>query len=171
MNNRIKRITLYGMLIALAMILSFVESLIPITLGIPGIKLGLANLVVIVALLTLGEREAFVISFMRMILVSFTFGNMSTLMYSVAGGLLSFLAMILIKKTGKFSELSISIVGGVMHNIGQIMMAFMIVKTRGVFAYLPFLLLAGSIAGTVIGMLSNMVIDRLQPMIDKIKEE
>lgn len=169
MNNRIKRITLYGMLIALAMILSFVESLIPITLGVPGIKLGLANLVVIVALLTLGEKEAFVISFMRMILVSFTFGNMSTLMYSVAGGVLSFLAMLIIKRTGKFSGLSISIVGGIMHNVGQIMMAFLIVKTRGVFAYLPFLLLAGSIAGTLIGILSHMIIDRIRPMIDKIK--
>lgn len=169
MNNRIKRITLYGMLIALAMILSFVESLIPITLGIPGIKLGLANLVVIVALLTWGEKEAFVISFMRMILVSFTFGNMSTLMYSVAGGVLSFLAMLIIKRTGKFSGLSISIVGGIMHNVGQIMMAFLIVKTRGVFAYLPFLLLAGSIAGTLIGILSHMIIDRIRPMIDKIK--
>lgn len=157
------------MLIALAMILSFVESLIPITLGIPGIKLGLANLVVIVALLTLGEKEAFVISFMRMILVSFTFGNMSTLMYSVAGGVLSFLAMLIIKRTGKFSGLSISIVGGIMHNIGQIMMAFLIVKTRGVFAYLPFLLLAGSIAGTLIGILSDMIIDRIRPIIDKIK--
>ena len=118
-----KRIAYLGMLTALAFIFSYVENLIPISIGIPGIKLGLANLVIVVALYTIGFKDALCLSIVRMILVAFSFSNLSAFLYSLAGGVLSLISMAIGKKSGCFSPTGVSVLGGIAHNIGQILMA------------------------------------------------
>ncbi len=161
-NVYIKNITLYGLLIALAMIFSFVETLIPITVFVPGMKLGLANLVVIVALYTLNDKSAVVISLVRILLVAFTFGNLSNMLFSIAGGILSLTFMIVLKRSKRFSRVFVSIVGAISHNIGQIIMAIFVVKTISVVSYLPILIIVGVFTGMIIGSLANLIIQRIK---------
>ncbi|MDD2969760.1 MAG: Gx transporter family protein [Lachnospiraceae bacterium] len=153
-----KKITIFGVLIALAFILSYIESLIPIPIPVPGIKLGLANLVVITGLYVMGEKEAFVLSLIRILLVSFTFGSPSTLLFSFAGGILSCFCMILMKQIGKFSLTGVSIAGGVAHNIGQVFIAILVVNNILMIYYLPFLLISGLVTGLVIGMVGALIV-------------
>ncbi|MBO5070951.1 MAG: Gx transporter family protein [Roseburia sp.] len=156
-----KKIAYLGLLIALAFVFSYVEFLIPINLGVPGAKLGLANLVIIVALYTLGEREAFLLSMIRIVLVGFTFGNMASMLYSLAGGILSFAVMVLAKKMKLLSVTGVSVLGGVFHNVGQIIVAIFVVETASLIYYLPVLILAGTLAGVAIGVLGAMVTKRI----------
>jgi heptaprenyl diphosphate synthase len=160
---------LYGMLIALAFVLSFVETLIPISLGIPGVKLGLANLVTMVGLYTIGTKGTVIVSLLRIILVGFTFSNLFAVLYSLGGFVLSILVMILCKKHKWFGTIGISIAGGVAHNIGQICVAAYVVKQAGVFFYLPMLLIAGTVAGLIIGLLGNMIINRISSYLKKMQ--
>jgi len=159
---------LYGMLIALAFVLSFVESLIPISLGIPGVKLGLANLVTVVGLYTVGTSGTIVVSLLRIVLTGFTFGNLFAMLYSLAGWGLSIIIMVLCKRKNWFGTSGISILGGIGHNIGQITVAAFVVKQAGVFFYLPMLLIAGTAAGLVIGILGSMIISRIKDVIKKL---
>ncbi len=156
-----KKIAFYGLLIALAFVLSYIESLIPVFVAIPGAKLGLTNLVVLVALERFGKKDAFIINMIRILLVGFTFGNTFSLLYSFAGGILSFLIMILLKKTKKFSPVGISVSGGVGHNMGQIIVAAFVLESGALIYYLPFLLIIGTIAGVIIGILSAEILNRL----------
>ena len=157
----IRQITTMGMLIALAMVLGFVETLIPINLGIPGMKLGLANIVVVIALFLFDVKTAVVVSILRIILIAMTFGNMSMMFYSIAGASLSLLSMIAISKIKSFSFISVSIVGGIMHNVGQIICAAFVVRTNGVFTYLPVLTIAGLVSGALIGIVAGLISVRL----------
>lgn len=157
-----KKIATYGLLVALAFILSYIESLFPLPVPVPGIKVGLANLVVITALFVMGVKEAFVLSIIRIILVGFTFGNPSTMLFSLAGGLLSVILMILFQKSKKLSIVGVSIIGGVSHNIGQILMSIIIVDNINIAYYLPILLISGAITGTVIGILGSIIVKRLK---------
>ena len=157
-----KKIALYGLLVTLAFILSYIESLFPLTLSIPGIKMGLANLVVIVALYKMGVKEAFSLSILRIILVGFTFGSPSTMMFSMAGGILSWLMMVLFKKSKLFSMTGVSIIGGIAHNIGQIIVSIYVVDNIKIIYYLPFLLVSGVITGALIGILAAMIMKRLK---------
>ena len=159
---------LYGMLIALAFVLSFVETLIPISLGVPGVKLGLANLVTVVGLYTVGIYGTVAVSMIRIVLVAFTFGNVFSMLYSLGGWGLSILLMILCKKREWFSSVGISVIGGVGHNIGQLCVAALMVKQAGVFIYLPVLLIAGTAAGLVIGFVGGMIVERLPRFIKKL---
>ncbi len=156
-----KKIAFYGLLIALAFVLSYIESLIPVFVAIPGAKLGLTNLVVLVALERFGKKDAFIINMIRILLVGFTFGNTFSLLYSFAGGILSFLIMILLKKTKKFSLVGISVSGGVGHNMGQIIVAAFVLESGALIYYLPFLLVIGTIAGVIVGILSAEILKRL----------
>ena len=156
-----KKIAFYGLLIALAFVLSYIESLIPVFIAIPGAKLGLTNLVVLIALERFGKKDAFIINMIRILLVGFTFGNTFSLLYSFAGGILSFLIMILLKKTKKFTLVGISVSGGVGHNIGQIMVAAFVLESKALIYYLPFLLIIGTIAGVIIGILSAEILKRI----------
>lgn len=156
-----KKVAIYGLLIALAFILSYIESLFPIPVPVPGIKLGLANLVVLTALYTMGVKEAFALSIIRIILVGFTFGNPSTMIFSMAGGLLSWLLMSLLKKSNKFSQVGVSVIGGISHNVGQIIAAILVVNFNIIY-YLPFLLISGVITGALIGILGAMIIKRIK---------
>ncbi len=157
-----KNVALCGVFIALAMIMSYIKSLIPISFGIPGVKLGLANLCVLTCLYVLHPVYVFVILFLRVLLSSIMFGNMAAFIYSIAGGILSFFVLLLLKKTGKFSAVGVSVAGGVSHNIGQLIVAMLVVETYGVIWYLPVLLLSGTLTGLLIGAGSSAVLKYLR---------
>lgn len=152
-----KRVAYCAMLSALAMIFGYVEALIPVNFGIPGVKLGLANLVIVVALYLLPTHQVLFIQIARIILVSFLFGNLSMMIYSLAGGLLSFLIMSLLKKAGGFSVIGVSIAGGVTHNIGQLIVAMLVVQNMKIVYYASVLMIAGLITGGLIGMLAQRI--------------
>ena len=149
------------MFTALALIFSYVETLIPVNLGIPGVKLGLANLIIVVALYKMRLSEAYLLSVVRILLAGFIFGNYFSIIYSLAGGLLSLTVMALLKKWGGFSLQGISIAGGVFHNIGQLIVAAVVVETFSVTYYFPVLLVAGLLTGLVIGIVAEMMLKRL----------
>ena len=151
-----------GMFLALALICSYVESLIPFNFGIPGVKLGLTNIVVVLMLYCIGAKEAFLVSVLRILLAGFLFGNPFSIIYSMGGGVLSFLAMVLLKKAGKFRVVSISVMGGIFHNIGQLFVASVVVENSNLFYYMPVLLVAGFVTGFLIGILAQEMILRLK---------
>lgn len=156
-----KKIAGIGMMIALAFVLSYIESLIPFSFGIPGIKLGLSNLVVMVSLYQFSTKTAFGISVVRILLAGLTFGSLYSMLYSLAGGLFSFVIMALLKKTKRFSVYGVSMAGGICHNIGQIAVASLILQTGLLVYYLPFLLVSGILAGMAIGFVSGLMIQRV----------
>jgi heptaprenyl diphosphate synthase len=156
-----KRIARLGLLVALAFVFSYIEFLIPISLGVPGAKLGLPNLVIMVALYTIGEKNAFALSMVRILLVGLTFGNMAMMMYSFAGGILSMAVMVLAKRSKRFSVIGVSVLGGVFHNVGQILVAMVVLETASLIYYLPVLLVAGVLAGVAIGVLGGLVTQRI----------
>jgi len=162
--KKAKVVAEYGMLIALACVLGYIEALIPLPLPV-GVKLGLANLMTLVALYTVGGRGAAMVSLVRIILVGFTFGNMGSMLYSLAGGVFSLLIMIMAKKSGWFSQIGVSVLGGVFHNIGQLTVAALVTETGGVFVYLPFLLVGGVVAGVLIGILGGIMVERVAEII------
>ena len=156
-----KKTAYLGVMLALALICSYVEVLIPIPLGIPGIKLGLANIVIVFAMYSIGIKEAFVLSIMRVTISGFMFGNVVAIAYSLAGGLLSLLIMYLLKKTDKLSCISVSIAGGIFHNIGQMIIATILVDNYYVLYYVPVLMIAGFITGACIGVVAQEVFLRI----------
>ena len=156
-----KKVAYAGMLVALAMIFSYVEALIPINFGIPGIKLGLANLVVLSGLYRMKPGEIFLVSIARILLVGFLFGNGMSIIYSLAGGTLSFLIMFILIRTEGFSPAGVSVAGGVSHNIGQILVAAAVLQSAKLFYYLPVLILSGVITGFLMGILTGRVLKAL----------
>lgn len=160
------KIAVHAMLVALAMVFSWLEALIPYP--IPGAKLGLTNVVVLVALYRISAKDALGINLLRIVLVGFTFGNMFSLVYSLAGGLLSGVTMIGMKKTEKFSVTAVSIAGGIFHNIGQILVAMYVLETSAIVTYLPVLWITGIIAGIVVGILGGLAINRLPKRLFRI---
>ena len=156
------KVAVFGVFTSLALILSYVELLIPINFGIPGMKLGLANLLVVILLYKGCPRDALLLSVIRILLSGLIFGNMFSIFYSLGGGLLSLAVMVFLKKTGQFTVAGISIGGGASHNVGQLLVAMFVVQTYQVGYYLPVLLIAGVITGAVIGILSAEVLIRTQ---------
>ena len=152
-----KRIANSAMLVALALIFSYVEVLIPFSFGIPGIKLGLANIVVVTGLYILKPKEVFVILLARIVLVSFMFAGMSAMIYSLAGGILSFGIMLLLKKCKGFSAIGVSIAGGIAHNTGQLIVAALVVESLNIFYYMPVLMVSGLVTGMIIGIVGQRV--------------
>ena len=159
--SRAGKIALYGMMTALAFLLSYVETLIPINLGVPGVKLGLANLASIVSLYLLGAGAAAAIALVRIVLVGFTFGNLSMMLYSLAGAAVSLL-LVLFRRLDWFGVTGVSILGGAGHNIGQLIVAALVVENASLFYYLPVLLAAGTAAGALIGLLGGILVNRLK---------
>ena len=160
-----RKIARMGLLTALALILSYVESLIPAFVAVPGVKMGLANIVVVFALYTLGPGEAAIVSIIRVLLSSLLFGSILSLSYSAAGAVISLLSMIIMMKTKIFGVTSVSVTGGVFHNLGQILVACLVLETDVLLYYLPVLILSGTVTGAVIGIASSIVIKRLQKSI------
>lgn len=157
-----KKVANMGLMIALAFIFSYIESLFPIAVGVPGVKLGLANLVSIVALYAIGTRAACEITLIRVVLVGLTFGNLASMAYSLAGGILSLAVMVIAKKKDCFSVRGVSVLGGVFHNVGQIALAMVLLETRTLIYYLPVLAVSGVVAGVLIGILGDVMIKRLR---------
>ena len=162
-----KKTAFLGVFLALAMICSYIEMLIPFNFGIPGVKLGLTNIVVVLMLYTIGTREAIMVSVLRILLMGILFGNVMSIVYSLAGGILSFLVMAILKKTGQLGCISVSVAGGISHNIGQILAAAVVVNSFSILYYLPVLLIAGVVTGLLIGILAQELIVRLKPVLQK----
>lgn len=158
------RVAYFGVFTALALIFSYVETLIPIQIGIPGVKLGLANLIIVIALYKMSVKEAYVLSIVRVVLAGFIFGNLFSIIYSLSGGLFSLTVMTLLKKSDKFSVIGVSIAGGVFHNVGQLIMAAIVLESLSIGYYFPVLLLSGIVTGMLIGIVSGEMLKRLNKM-------
>ena len=154
------RVAFLGLFTAFAMILSFVESQIPTFVAIPGIKLGLPNIAIIIILYRFGWKEASIISLLRVLLTSLLFGTILSMLYSIAGAVLSLVAMILLKKI--LSTVTISVVGGVFHNVGQIAVAILVTETQQLLYYLPVLIISGVIAGVVVGLVAATAVSKIE---------
>jgi heptaprenyl diphosphate synthase len=161
MRNNTRRLTALSLTVSFALILSFIESRIPTFVAIPGVKVGLANIAVIFALYKFGIGEAVAVSFVRICLMSTLFGSPVSFLYSLAGATLSLTVMLLLKKLTPLSEVTVSVLGAVMHNIGQIIMASILLGTNVVVYYLPFLILSGVIAGIAVGVASGILIKKV----------
>lgn len=144
-----------GLMVALAFILSYLESLLPFQLGIPGAKLGLANIVTLTAIVQIGSKEAFFLMLVRTVLTGFTFGSLYSMAYSLAGGLFSILIMSIMYKSRRFSIIGISIAGGVVHNLGQLVVAMAVLKSLDLKYYAGFLVLCGVVTGLLIGIICS----------------
>ena len=159
--NKIRKLAWMGLLSSLAIIFGYVEMLLPVFTGIPGIKLGLANLVTVFVLYTYTYKEAAAVSAIRIIVIGFLFGNLFSILFSLAGAGFSLLCMTLAKKYGGFSLAGVSVIGGVTHNLGQILVAVLVVENINLFYYFPALLVAGLITGMLIGIVSGEVLKRV----------
>ena len=162
MRNNTKKLAQLAIAISFALILSFIESRIPAFVAIPGVKVGLANIAVIFMLYRLGVKEAIVVSLIRVVLVAILFGSLVSMFYSICGAILSLAVMIALKRLTPLREVAVSVSGGVMHNIGQIIAASILLETNVVLYYLPFLLLSGTIAGVVIGVISAILVKKVK---------
>ena len=165
-----KMTAFYGMFLALALVAGYVERLIPINPGIPGVKLGLANIVTMVLLYTAGKRAAICVTAVRILLSGLLFGSGFAMVYSAAGAACSMLAMLVLKKTNQFSCTGVSVAGGVVHNVGQILVAMVVLETKALVYYLPVLIISGLGAGILIGLVSGWMIRRLEPVIRETLE-
>lgn len=159
--KKTKRLSLAALLVAVAFVLSFLESLVPINLGIPGVKIGLANIVVLFALYSLKKSDAFFISMVRILVSGLVFTGAFSLSYSFAGGILSFAIMLLAMKCDKISTTGVSILGAVSHNLGQIIVAALVMNTYRIVYYLPVLIISGTISGIAVGIVAGIIINRL----------
>ena len=157
-----KKVSLYGILVALAFIASYIEVLIPFNFHIPGMKLGLANIVVLAALYAGGAKAGITVSIIRIILVGLTFGNPYSAIYGLSGGVLSLVVMIFLKRTDFFGMVGVSMAGGVVHNLGQLLCAMILLKLPAVFTYLSYLILVGTVTGALIGIIDEEVLKRLK---------
>ncbi|HHT24145.1 MAG TPA: Gx transporter family protein [Clostridiaceae bacterium] len=157
-----KRITFLAMLVAISMVLSYLESLLPQIYIVPGIKLGLANIPVMFAIFKLKPSDALLISGIRIFLLSILFRSFLSFIFSITGGLMSIAFMLLFKRMNTFSIMGISVIGGVTHNLGQILIAVFIVNTPGLLFYFPVLIITGTLAGIAIGLICNLLVNRIQ---------
>ena len=158
MNNSVKKIALISILITLSIVLSYVDSLIILPFAIPGIKLGIANIATVYTLFRIGIKESIIVSIFRIILSSILFGTILSFSYSLAGAALSLALMIILKRFIKISLITISILGAIMHNVGQILMAMILLETKEIILYLPVLVITGTIAGIGVGLLSILTL-------------
>jgi len=153
MKTQTRKITLLGIFAALAMVLSYLEMLLPpLMAAVPGIKVGLPNIIIIFILYRFSLKDAFTVSFIRLFTVTLLFGNALTFVYSLAGAVLSLLVMAILKKTNKFTAVGVSIAGGVSHNLGQIIVAILILETKEIAYYMGVLTVFGILAGIFVGL-------------------
>lgn len=168
MKNKSKTAALMGILTALALILAYVEVLLPPLLpAVPGIKMGLPNIIIVFLLYRRGAVSAAVVSLVRMLLVTMLFGNAMALLYSLAGGILSLLVMVLLRRLNGFSTVGVSVAGGVAHNVGQILMAMWLLETTQLAYYMVVLAVSGTVSGVLIGLCGSMLIKRIPQKIAK----
>lgn len=171
MRNNTRRLTALSLTVSFALILSFVESRIPAFVAIPGIKVGLANIAIIFTLYKFGIKEAVSVSLVRVCLMATLFGSPMSFLYSLAGATLSLSVMLLLKTLTPLNEVTVSVSGGVMHNVGQIIMASILLSTNVVVYYLPFLIFSGIIAGIAVGIASGILIKKVTLDLDYVKSK
>lgn len=162
-----KKIATLGVIASFGAILSYIEAIISFGIFIPGVKLGLANIAVVIALYIYGYKDALIINIVRIVVVGLIFGNLFSISFSIAGALISYIVMALLKKVDIFSTIGVSVAGGVAHNVGQLLIATLIIESYSVINYLPVLMLAGIICGLIIGIVSHMVIKYLSVILGK----
>lgn len=163
MSNKIKRIAFLGIMTSVALVLSYLEAILPpIYAAIPGIKAGLPNIVIVLILYRLSWKEAAAVSLLRVFIVALLFGNAMTLAYSLAGAVLSLVVMALFKKSDLFSAVGVSILGGVAHNLGQILVAIVLLSSTLIGYYMIILTVTGTLAGVFVGLVGSLLIKRLQ---------
>lgn len=160
--SKTKKLAACSVLAAVALIFSYVEALIPFSVGIPGVKLGFANIVIVFTLYRFDSRYAFAVNVVRILLAGLLFGSVFSALYALAGGMISLCTMILVKKAGVFSITGVSMTGGVFHNLGQIIVAACVVQTTQIVAYLPVLIFSGVAAGTVNGIVAQLCLNRIK---------
>ena len=162
MGNQAQRITRLALCTALALVLSYMEALLPpIYPSVPGIKMGLANVVIIFVLYCFGVRSAIWVSALRLALMTLLFGNVMMLMYSLAGATLSLGVMALLRRARWFSPVGVSVLGAVCHNAGQILVAMAVLGTGALGYYLPVLMVTGTVAGVLVGLLSVLLMKKI----------
>ncbi len=154
-------ITRLAILTAAALVLSYIEHIIPLPLPVPGIKLGLSNTVLLYALFLLGKKEAVLLMLLKVLISGFAFSGVSPMLYSLAGGILSVIAMMLAKKLKGISVVGVSIIGAAMHNIGQCLVALCFITYKAVLLYLPMLLISAIITGTLTGIIAKYILNHL----------
>ena len=160
-HSRTRRIAVSAMFAALALIFSYIEAILPLSTGIPGVKLGIANLVVILALYNMNFRYAMGINVIRILVAGLLFNGLFGALYSLAGGVVSLTVMWLLKRTDLFSMAGVSMAGGVAHNMGQLLVASALVSNLKMFVYLPVLMFSGIAAGILIGITASVVNGRV----------
>ena len=159
MKTETKRITLLGLLTSVSLVLSYIEVLLPpIWSAVPGIKMGLPNIIIILLLYKFSLKEAAIVSLVRVTPISLLFGNAMVFVYSIAGAVLSLIVMTLLKKADFLSTVGVSVAGGVTHNLGQIIVAIIIMQTKEIGYYMIVLAVTGSIAGIIVGAVSAIVL-------------
>lgn len=163
-----RKVAVLGLCSAGAILLGYVESLIPVFFFVPGMKLGLANLAIVLTLYFFGLGSAAVVQLVRIVVVGFLFGNLFSIAFSLAGGFFSLVVMCLAKRYGGFTVYGVSVAGGVSHNIGQIFVAAFLVENVKIVYYLPVLLLSGLVTGLLIGLVSDETMRRLGAVVRKI---
>lgn len=158
-----RRLSRYALFVALAFIFSYVEALLPLNIGIPGVKPGFANIVILLAIFSEKyNTNPYIICILRVVLTALTFGNMTIMIYSLAGGLLSSTAMLISHRINRLSIIGVSVLGGISHNIGQLIVAALLLSTSGLLYYLPLLLIAGVITGFITGVIANECLKRIR---------
>lgn len=163
MKKKTKKIAVLSVLTAVALVLSYLEAILPpIYAAVPGVKVGLPNVVVILILYRFGAKEAAMVSFMRVFIVALLFGNAMTLAYSIAGAVLSLILMMIFKKLDWFSAVGVSIIGGIAHNVGQIIVAILILNSTLIAYYMIILTITGTLAGVAVGLAGSLLIKRLE---------
>ena len=162
-----KRVAILGVISAFAAILSYIEAILSFGFFIPGVKLGLANIAVVIVLYIYGYKDAFFVNIIRIFVVGLLFTNMFSIMFSIAGATISYIVMILLKKLNIFSPIGVSVAGGVAHNVGQLVIAMFIIESYSVINYVPILMIAGIICGLIVGIISLMVIKYLKVILRK----
>lgn len=163
MKKKTKKIAVLGVLTAVALVLSYLEAILPpIYAAVPGVKVGLPNVVVILILYRFGAKEAAMVSFMRVFIVALLFGNAMTLAYSIAGAVLSLILMMIFKKLDWFSAVGVSIIGGIAHNVGQIIVAILLLNSTLIAYYMIILTITGTLAGVAVGLAGSLLIKRLE---------
>jgi len=148
--------------VTLGLILSYVEALIPVFAGVPGMKPGLSNILIVFLLYRYGFAEAAIVNALRIIIAGMLFGNPFSILYSLSGAVFAVLGMLLLKRTGIFSVYGVSMAGGMLHNTGQIILAVLIVENYNIILYLPVLVVAGCVTGFIVGMVGAVLLNRVR---------
>jgi len=162
---RTHNMALIALLASLALIFSYVEAIIPYNPGIPGIKLGIANIVTVIALYELSAKHAAAVNGIRIVVAGLLFNGLFGMIYSLAGATCSLIGMILLKKTDKFSIAGVSMAGGVLNNLGQLLIAALLLEDVRIFMYFPVLLISGTVCGIVIGLAAHVIRQRIHSAI------